>query len=252
MNRRWRAVVAGLATTATAAGLVGCGGSGGKTIVVDAAASLTPTFTTLARQFEQAHPGVHVRLNFGGSDTLAAQITQGAPVDVFASASTTTMQTVVAAHDAAGTPQVFVRNQPELAVPPSNPAHIESLADSARRGVKLVLCAPTVPCGAAADTVYRLAHLKPHPVSQEPDVTSVLSKVELGEADAGVVYVTDVRAAGAKVKAVPIGNADQAITSYPIVVTKQASDPTDARAFIRYVRSTTGIRLLRAAGFLPP
>lgn len=252
MNHRPRTAAAAVAPMTFLAVLAGCSGSGGRTVVVDAAASLTPTFTALARQFQRAHPGVHIRLNFGGSDTLAAQITQGAPVDVFAAASTSTMQTVVHAHAASGSPQVFVRNQPELAVPPSNPAHINSLADSARAGVKLVLCAPTAPCGAAAQTVYRLARLTPHPVSEEPDVTSVLSKVELGEADVGMVYVTDVQAAGAEVKAVPIANADQTITSYPIIVTKQAADPADATAFVRYVRSAAGLRLLRGAGFLPP
>ena len=168
-------------------------------------------------------------LNFGGSDTLAAAITGGAPVDVFAAASTKTMTTVTAADDGAGTPVTFAKNELEIAVPPSNPAKIASLADTVKTGVKLVTCAATVPCGAAATKAYAAAKLTPKPVSLEPDVKSVLTKVELNEADAGIVYQTDVLAAGAKVTGINFPEAAQAIATYPIVRSRTASTPRRPR-----------------------
>jgi molybdate transport system substrate-binding protein len=221
-------------------------------IVVFAAASLKNTFTTLAADFEQSNPGVTVVPSYAGSDTLAAQITQGAPVDVFAAASTSTMGAITAAGDTADTPVVFAKNELEIAVAPGNPKHIGALADLTNKGVKLALCASTVPCGAAASKAFAAAKLKPHPVTLEQDVTSVLTKVELGEVDAGIVYQTDVKSAGAKVAGVNFAEAPSAINAYPISVIKNAKNPTVAQAFVAYVLSSVGQQILQAAGFRPP
>jgi molybdate transport system substrate-binding protein len=221
-------------------------------VVVFAASSLQATFTTLISKFEAANPGVKVTPSYGGSDTLAAEITQGAPVDVFAAASTTTMGTVTTAGDAVGTPQVFAKNELEIAVAPNNPDHIATLADVTKSGVKLALCAATVPCGAAASKAFAAAKLTPHPVTLEQDVASVLTKVELGEVDAGIVYQTDVKSAGSKVVGVNFAEAANAINTYPIAVLKGAKNPTGAQAFVAYVISAAGQQILQAAGFQQP
>jgi molybdate transport system substrate-binding protein len=251
---RTRLIVA----AACALALSGCGGSSKSsdavsgTIVVDAASSLKDTFTSLGKAFEAAHPGTKVTLNFGGSDTLAAAITGGAPVDVFAAASTKTMTTVTAAGKGVGTPATFAKNELEIAVPSSNPAKIGSFADTVKSGVKLVTCAATVPCGAAATKAYAAAKLTPKLVSLEPDVKSVLTKVELNEADAGIVYQTDVLAAGAKVTGINFPEAAQAIASYPIVEVKGGKHAATAKAFIALVTGTDGQAALAKAGFQKP
>jgi molybdate transport system substrate-binding protein len=222
------------------------------TVVVFAASSLKDTFTTLATNFEQANPGVKIVPSYGGSDTLAAQITQGAPVDVFAAASTTTMGTVTTAGDGVGTPQVFAKNELEIAVAPNNPDHIASLADVTKSGVKLAICAATVPCGAAAAKAFAAAKLTPHPVTLEQEVSSVLTKIELGEVDAGIVYQTDVKSAGSKVVGVNFPEAADAINTYPIVVVKTGKNPTAGQAFLNYVVSPAGQAILQAAGFQQP
>jgi molybdate transport system substrate-binding protein len=222
------------------------------TVTVFAAASLNQTFTTLGNQFEAVHPGVTVKFSFGGSDTLAAQITQGAPADVFAAASTTTMGTVTKAGDAAGTPVVFVKNELEIAVAPGNPLKISELSDLAKSGVKVALCAPTVPCGAAAQKAMKAANVDIKPVTLEQDVTSALTKVELGSVDAALVYHTDVAGANGKVVGVPFAAASSAINTYPIAVLKDATNPTAAQAFEAYVLSSTGEGVLMQAGFLKP
>ena len=221
-------------------------------MVVFAAASLKGTFTTLAAAFEHAHPGVKIVPSYGGSDTLAAQITQGAPVDVFAAASTATMSTVTKAGAASGTPEVFAKNELEIAVPPTNPNHVAALADVTKSGVKLALCAPTVPCGAAATKAFAAAKLTPHPVTLEQDVTAVLTKLELGEVDAGLVYQTDVKSAGSKVTGVNFAEAASAINTYPITVIKGTKNPSAAQAFVAYVLSAAGQQVLQTAGFQQP
>lgn len=221
-------------------------------VVVFAASSLKVTFTTLIADFETANPGLKVTPSYGGSDTLAAQITQGAPVDVFAAASTATMGTVTTAGDAVGTPQVFAKNELEIAVALNNPDHIATLADVTKSGVKLAVCAPAVPCGAAATKAFAAASLTPHPVTLEQDVTSVLTKVELGEVDAGIVYQTDVKSAGSKVAGVNFAEAASAINTYPIAALKGTKNPTGAQAFVAYVLSATGQQTLQAAGFQQP
>ncbi len=220
-------------------------------ITVFAAASLQESFTTLGKQFEAAHPGTKVTFSFAASSALQTQITSGAPADVFASASTKNMQAVVTAGDA-GTPTNFAKNVMEVATPPANPAGVTSVDDLAKATVKTALCQPQVPCGATAEQVFSNAKITVKPVTLEPDVKSVLSKVELGEVDAGVVYVTDVNAAGSKVKGVPIDPSVNASTEYPIAVLTKAPNPTTAQAFLAYVLSADGTAVLSAAGFESP
>jgi molybdate transport system substrate-binding protein len=222
------------------------------TAVVFAASSLKGVFTTIITDFEQAHPGVKIVPSYGGSDTLAAQIVQGAPVDVFAAASTTTMATVTKAGDGVGTAPLFAKNLLEIAVPPSNPANITDLADTTKSGVKLALCAATVPCGAAAAKAYAAAKLTPHPVTLEQDVASTLTKVELGEVDAGMVYQTDVKGAGTKVLGINFPEAADAINSYPIVAVKTGKNLAVGQAFAAFVTSPAGQAVLQAAGFQQP
>jgi molybdate transport system substrate-binding protein len=220
-------------------------------ITVFAASSLQESFTQIAKDFETANPGVKVTLSFGASSALATQITQGAPADVFASASTKNMQQVVDAGDAAN-PTVFVKNTMEIAVPPANPANVSSVNDLAKSTVKTALCQPQVPCGSTAQQVFTNAKITVKPVTQEPDVKSVLSKVELNEVDAGVVYVTDVKAAGDKVKGVEISADVNASTSYPIAALTKATNASVASAFVAYVLSPAGESVLTAAGFSQP
>ncbi|MFG2168682.1 molybdate ABC transporter substrate-binding protein [Micromonospora chersina] len=250
-----RAALAGVATLALS--LTGCGagdestaGTGG-TVTVFAAASLTETFTKLGRDFEAAHPGTRVVLNFAGSSALATQITQGAPADVFAAASPATMRTVTDAGDAAGPPVVLVRNQLVIAVPERNPDRVGGLADLARPGVKVALCAEQVPCGAAAKSALDAAGVRLTPATLEQDVKGALAKVKLGEVDAALVYRTDVRAA-AGLAAVEFPESARAVNDYPIVVLKHAGNPDGARAFVEHVRSDAGLAVLTAAGFQAP
>ncbi|MBY8864954.1 MULTISPECIES: molybdate ABC transporter substrate-binding protein [Streptomyces] len=222
------------------------------TVTVFAAASLKESFTTLGKEFEQQHPGTKVSFNFGGSDTLAASITSGAPADVFAAASTKTMKIVTDKGDAAGTPATFVRNQLEIATLPGNPDKISSLKDLTKSGLKVVLCDKTVPCGAAAQKALDASGLKLTPVSYEQDVKSALTKVELKEADAAVVYKTDVHAAGDKVEGVEFPESAKAVNDYPIALLKDAHNAEAAKAFIALVQSAEGQKVLNQAGFLKP
>ncbi|MFE2300075.1 molybdate ABC transporter substrate-binding protein [Streptomyces sp. NPDC059445] len=222
------------------------------TVTVFAAASLKESFTALGQQFEKAHPGTKVTFSFGGSDSLAASITGGAPADVFAAASPKTMAIVTDKGDAATTPETFVRNQLEIATLPGNPDKIASLKDLTKSGLKVVLCDKTVPCGAAAQKALDASKLKLTPVSYEQDVKSALTKVELKEADAAVVYKTDVKAAGDKVEGVEFPESADAINDYPIALLKDAPNSAAAKAFIELVRSPEGQKALTEAGFLKP
>lgn len=222
------------------------------TVTVFAAASLKESFTTLGKRFEEEHPGTKVTFSFGGSDSLAASITGGAPADVFASASPKTMAIVTDAGDVSGTPTTFVRNQLEIAITPGNPDGIDSLKDLTGSGLKVVLCDKAVPCGAAAQKALDAAGLKLTPVSYEQDVKAALTKVELKEADAAVVYKTDVRAADGKVEGVEFPESADAVNDYPIVRLKDAPNAEAAEAFIALVRSAEGRRVLTGAGFLKP
>ncbi|MFI1732355.1 molybdate ABC transporter substrate-binding protein [Streptomyces acidicola] len=221
-------------------------------VTVFAAASLKESFTTLGKEFEKEHPGTKVTFNFGGSDSLAAGITGGAPADVFAAASPKTMKIVTDAGDASGTPATFVRNQLEIATLPGNPDKISSLKDLTRSGLKVVLCDKEVPCGAAVQKALDASSLKLTPVSYEQDVKSALTKVELKEADAAVVYKTDVKAAGDKVEGVEFPESADAINDYPIALLKDAPNAGAAKAFIELVSSAEGQKVLTEAGFLKP
>ena len=221
------------------------------TITVFAAASLTGTFTELGKQFGAAHPGDTVKFSFGASSTLATQITDGAPADVFASAAPKNMHTVVSAGDASN-PRNFAKNTAEVAVPPSNPANVTSVNDLAKSSVKVALCQPQVPCGVVAAEVFKNVGITVKPVTLQPDVKSVLTQVELGNVDAGVVYVTDVKAAGSKVKGVTIPAGQNASTLYPIATISSSKEMSIAQAFVAYVLSPEGQQVLAAAGFEKP
>ncbi|MBU6533926.1 molybdate ABC transporter substrate-binding protein [Streptomyces mayonensis] len=232
-------------------------GSGGSdqvsgTVNVFAAASLTESFTELGKTFEKQHPGTKVVFNFGGSDSLAAGITSGAPADVFASASPKTMKVVTDADAAAGTPATFVHNRLEIATLPGNPDGVSSLGDLTGDGLKVVLCDKTVPCGAAAQKALTSAGLELTPVSYEEDVKSALNKVVLKEADAAVVYRTDVQAAGDKVEGVEFPEAAKAVNDYPITLLKDAPNSAAGEAFMELVRSAEGQKVLTGAGFTAP
>jgi len=221
------------------------------TLHVLAASSLTESFTELGHQFEKAHPGTKVELDFGPSSGLSQQISQGAPADVFASASPTNMDALVSSGDAKD-PRDFAKNSMEIAVPPSNPGKISSIADLAKSGVKVALCQAQVPCGKVAAEVFANAKITVKPATEEVDVKSVLTKVTLGEVDAGVVYVTDVQAAGDKVKGVTIPADVNASTSYPIATLEGSRHQQQASEFVDLVLSDAGAKVLEQAGFQAP
>jgi molybdate transport system substrate-binding protein len=224
------------------------GGPSGE-ITVFAAASLKKPFTRIGADFEKAHPGTKVTFSFAGSSDLVAQIQQGAPADVFASADTRNMDKVTADSLTAAPPVVFASNTLEIAVPKGNPANIASLADLAKPGVKVVLCAPAVPCGSAAAKVEQAAGIDIEPVSEEQSVTDVLGKVTAGEADAGLVYVTDVKGAAGGVQGITFAQSSAAVNSYPIAALKASRNPSLADAFVRAVSGDAGQQVLAAAGF---
>ncbi|GAP58672.1 molybdate-binding protein [Arthrobacter sp. Hiyo1] len=222
------------------------------TVTVYAAASLKATFTKLASEFEAANPGTKVALSFAGSSDLVTQITQGAPADVFASADTKNMGKLSDAKLLDGTAKNFATNVLTIAVPPSNPASISSFADLAKPGVKVVLCASQVPCGSAAQTIEKATGTTLKPVSEESSVTDVLGKVASGEADAGLVYVTDVKGAGDKVKGITFPESDKAVNTYPIGTVGTSKNKDLAAAFIALVTGSEGKKVLGDAGFGTP
>jgi len=215
------------------------------TLTVFAAASLQPTFDRIAGQ---AH--VDARFNYAGTQTLTVQLTDGAQGDVFASADTTHMTTVQNAGLIAGTPQVFAHNRLEIAVAKGNPKVIHSLADLARNGLVVVLADPSVPAGKYAQQALAKAGVTVKPASLELQVTAVLNKVALGEADAGIVYVSDV-STSAKVDGIAIPDNQNVVADYPIAALKNAQHKGTADAFIRFVLSPDGQSILKAAGFEP-
>jgi molybdate transport system substrate-binding protein len=219
-------------------------------IHVFAAASLTASFNALGIAFHKANPGVGVNFNYAGTPTLVTQIEQGAPADVFASADTTNMDKLTADGFAMGSSQVFAHNQLEIVVAPGNPKGITGLGDLAQPGVIYITEGPTVPAGKYSLQALASAGVKVTPKSLETNVSAVISKIELGEADAGIVYTTDIAAAGNKVQGVPIPAANNVIAVYPIVAVKGTKSPEVAKAFIGYVLSTTGQSTLASFGFL--
>lgn len=243
-------------------GLVACGGSTSsepagtqatqRILAVSAAASLTGPFDQLADLFQIANPGVSVRLNYGGSTDLATQILQGARVDVFATANGSTMDLVTRAGLVDGAPKPFVTNKLQIVVAKNNPKGVTSFADLVKPGTTVVVETPQEPAGAATRKVEQATGVTLRPVSEELDVKLVLSKVATGNADAGVVYVTDVRAANGKVQGVDFPEATEAINTYPIAVLRDSAQLDLARKFVALVRGPTGQRVLSNAGFGRP
>lgn len=215
-------------------------------LVVFAAASLQQTFTRLGDLLMAQHPDLHVTFSFGASSTLAQQLDQGAPADVFASANAATM---AAASGVTEAPVTFAHNSLEIVVPAGNPGHVTGLADFARPRLKIAVCAVEVPCGSAAATAFAAAGVTPAPDTYEKDVTAALTKAVLGEVDAALVYRTDVRSAGAAVQGIDFPQAAAARNDYPIATVVGSHNAEAARAFVALVLSAEGQRVLTDAGF---
>ena len=258
VRSRVRASVLLLAVALLAAA---CGGNGGNSssggsgsgspaeIKVFAAASLTGAFTKIGQDWTAANPGAKVTFNFAGSQALATQIQQGAPADVFASADTTNMGKV---SSQAGTPKNFASNLLQIIVAKGNPKGVKGLPDLSNPDLKVVLAAPDVPAGKYAQQALGAQHVTVKPVSLEDNVKAVVTKVSLGEADAGIVYVTDVTAGGDKVEGVDIPNSQNVPATYPIAVLKGSSHQSQAQSFMNMVLSDQGQQVLKRFGFLPP
>ncbi len=216
------------------------------------AASLTGTFTTLANDFEKDHSGVTVKTSFDSSATLAEQVNQGAPADVLATADTDTMKTVSDAGNTAKDPMLFATNHLVMVVPKDNPAGITQFSDLNKPDVKYVVCVNTAPCGKLADKVLPANNITNKPASEEVDVKAVETKVEQGEADAGLVYATDAAASGGKVKAIDIPTTKGNLNQYPIAALKDSKHSTLAQQFVDLVLSSKGQKVLSDAGFGKP
>jgi molybdate transport system substrate-binding protein len=258
--RRWACVLMSALATTLPLALTACGdGDDDATVLtVFAAASLSGPFSELARTFEEQHEGVEVRLSLAGSSDLATQVVEGASADVFASADEPTMRRLTD-EGLADEPVVFATNRLQIAVPPGNPAGVESLADlddgdeaEGADGVALVVCAPAVPCGAAALAVAEVAGVELDPVSEEQSVTDVLGKVASGDADAGLVYVTDVLAADGDVDGVAVPEAASVPNRYPVAVVDGSDQRPLAEEFVALVTGPEGRRTLSDAGFGAP
>ena len=259
------ATLAGLVSTVLIVGLVGCGSkspspspspsqpaqASGK-VVVFAAASLKPAFTQISQRFNADNPGSSVDFEFAGSSELATQLTQGATADVFASADTAQMDTVAKAGLLAGNPTNFASNTLVIVTAPGNPKQIGSFGDLAKPGLNVVICQKPVPCGSATQRVEDKTGVHLNPVSEELSVTDVLNKVTTGQADAGLVYVTDAHNAGNKVATVNFAEAAGAVNVYPIAVLKKAPQATLAQKFVDLVTGDAGQNILAQFGFAKP
>jgi molybdate transport system substrate-binding protein len=253
---RWRAVaalaVAGLCSSCgTSAPASTSPSAVSGTITVFAASSLTAAYTAIGKDFEKAHPGSMIKLSFGGSSTLVAQIQQGAIGDIFASADQPNMQKAVDAGLVAESPSIFAHNRLEIVVGAGNPERITGLSDLGHSGLIVVLCAPAVPCGRYAAQALQKAGVALKPASQETDVKAVVSKVALGEADAGIVYITDVKAAGAAVQGVEIPLSLNVVADYPVAILKDSQNTPLAKAFVSYLLGA-GQPTLARYGFTGP
>jgi molybdate transport system substrate-binding protein len=251
LRSRFRPVAVLLPLVLLTAGCGGDGGGGGgqTEIKVFAAASLTAAFDKLGEDYAAANSGTRVTFNFAGSQALATQIQQGAPADVFASADVTNMDKV---KDLLSLPQVFASNRLQIIVAAGNPKGVKGLADLARDDLKVVLAAPEVPAGKYAEQALDKAGVTVRPVSLEDNVKSAVGKVRLGEADAAIVYVTDVAAGGDKVEGVDIPADQNVPATYPIATVKTSTHQRQAQAFVDLVRSAQGQGVLQSFGFLPP
>lgn len=219
------------------------------TLTVFAAASMEPTFTELAKTFEEEHVGVTVLFNFAGSQTLQEQIIQGAPADVFASANTKQMEPVVEAGLNATEPVIFATNELTIVTPPDNPAGIETFADLAGSGLNLVICAPEVPCGSATVKVQEATGITLSPVSEEQSVTDVLAKVQAGEGDAGLVYKTDAISAGDSVLTIAFPESSEAVNKNPIVALTTGPQAAWGQEWVNFILSPPVAKILQEAGF---
>jgi len=252
MFRRALLPAAVLTVIAAASTVTGCSSPATESITVFAAASLKSTFTEIGEQFKTDNPGASIQFSFGGSSDLVTQLTQGADADVFASADTKNMDKAAQADLLEGSPVNFASNTLTVVVAPGNPKGIKNFQDLARTGLDVVICAPAVPCGNATQKVATLLGVVLKPVSEESSVTDVLNKVTSGQADAGVVYVTDAMSAGDKVAAVSFPEAGQAVNTYPIARLKHARHPELAQRFIDLVTGEYGQKVLTTAGFGKP
>jgi len=235
--------------------LAACGDDGGTVegeILVSAAASLTDAFAEVESAFEDANPDVDVVLNLGSSSSLREQILEGAPADVFASANTSNMDQLVEAGEVEGEPEIFVRNLLQIAVPAGNPAGITGLDDFGRDELLIGLCAEEVPCGDFAREALANAGVTPAIDTNEPDVRALLTKVEAGELDAGITYVTDVSSTGGSVDGVDIPEEQNVVADYPIAALTNAPNPEAAAAFVEFVLSDEGQAILAGYGFATP
>lgn len=223
-----------------------------STLTVFAAASLRTSFPEIGERFERDHPGTSVEFSFAGSSDLVTQLTQGAYADVFASADTRTMDRAAGANLLDGAPVQFATNTLTIAVAPGNPKGIRSLPGLSAPDISVVRCAPQVPCGRAASTVAETAGVDLRPVSEEASVTDVLNKVTSGQADAGLVYVTDALDAGDRVTIVDFPEAARAVNAYPIAALKESRNSEDARRFVTAVTGPAGRDVLRSNGFAVP
>jgi len=221
-------------------------------LTVFAAASLTESFDAMAKQFQKKYPDVDVKFSYDASSNLATQINQGAPADVFASADVDNLQKTIDAGTVTPPPVAFAKNRLEIAVEKGNPKKIKSLADLKKSGLLVVLCADQVPCGKYAAESLAKAGVTVSPASKEENAKATLSKVSIGEADASIVYVTDVKAAKGATSGVKIPDKVNVIASYPIGVVKASQNATGAKAWVKFVRSKEGQAILRKFGFLPP
>ncbi len=253
MNRRadrwWVALLVG---PLLAVGCAPAGADRAEPVTVFAAASLTGAFGEIRTGFQRRHPDIRVTLSFGSSATLAAQLRQGAPVDVFAAADRRTMDLVTSAGLAPADPPTFARNRLQIAVPTGNPGGVRGLSDFGRDRLTVAVCAPSAPCGAAAQAAFRAEGVTARPDTYEKDVKAVLAKVTLGEVDAALVYHTDVVAAGDAVVGIDLPTAARIVNDYPVAVLREAPNRRGARAFVAYLRSDAGRQALVNAGFETP
>ena len=217
-----------------------------RTITVLAAASLTEPVNALAKTFEQAHPGSTVRVSYGSSTTLVQQVVQGAPADLIALAGTDAVAHLPTAMTATHPPITFAENALEIATPANNPAQVSGLVDLARPGVKVVLCVGTAPCGMAADTALASAGVTAHIVSREIDAKATLAKLRLGEADAGLIYHSDVVAAAGAVTGIPLPSRYAVSVTYALV---QLTDNPGVAELAQALTDATAKAAYRAAGF---
>jgi len=222
------------------------------TLTVFAASSLTDVFGELGDRLMADNPDLEIQFNFAGSSALATQIAQGAPADVFASADQPQMKVVTDAGLQGEDPTVFTENVLEIAVPKGNPGDVTGLADFADPDLTLAICAAAVPCGSAAAQVFAAAGITAVPDTEEEDVRAALTKVQLGEVDAALVYASDVQSAGSEVEGIEFPEAEQAVNEYPICTLAAAPNPEAAQAFVHLVLSDEGQQALASAGFRAP